>query len=126
MAPLVIAAILGGSVAGVGWDDVTLTQRQTATAILIDHYGNWYGLPDEKKLEMFKTVDCETGHTFKTNLRSLVPKEQSFGLSQIFLPANLDVSMAEAKDPDFALNFMAKNFSKKLERKWTCWRNKYK
>lgn len=49
-------------------------------------------------------------------------REKSFGLVQIHLPAHPDISYAQATDPDFAIKFMASEFSKGRAWQWTCYR----
>jgi hypothetical protein len=50
-------------------------------------------------------------------------REKSFGLVQIHLPAHPNVTLAQATDPEFAIEFMASEFSKGHQRQWTCYRN---
>ena len=78
--------------------------------------------------EMYKTVKCETAGTFSTDIQSGYrykngKQEQSFGLAQIHLPDHPHVSKDEAKDPDFALNFMAEKFAAGQKHLWSCYRN---
>lgn len=47
-------------------------------------------------------------------------RELSFGLCQIHLPAHPDISKAQANDPDFCLEWMAKQFSKGAVRDGAC------
>lgn len=51
---------------------------------------------------------------------------QSFGLSQIYLPAHPDITKEQALDPDFALNFLAYHLSKEQGYLWTCYRQMIK
>lgn len=44
-------------------------------------------------------------------------REKSYGLSQIHLPSHPTVTREEAIDPEFAINFLAKNLGKV---KWSC------
>lgn len=122
MAPAVIAALMGGSLM-VPWDAMPLPDRQYATAQLIDHYGEEYQLSDSDKLEMYKTVECESG--FRAVGRSSFPGEKSYGIAQINLPAHSDVTRAQAEDPDFAIDFMAAHFAAHDQRIWTCYRTLY-
>lgn len=50
-------------------------------------------------------------------------REKSFGLVQIHLPDNRNVSYSQATDPDFSLNFLAKNLAAGRGNMWTCYRN---
>lgn len=124
MAPAIIAALMGGSLL-VPWDSMTLPQREYATAQLIDSYGDKYKLTDGDKLQMYKTVACESAGTFKTILKSGFAREESYGMVQINTPSHPGVSKADAQDPDFAIDFMAAHFADHDKRIWTCWRNLY-
>jgi hypothetical protein len=77
-------------------------------------------------------IGCESGwdtaiqskHTYQERN---VPKgyevgdrEQSFGLVQIHLPAHPSISKEQAKDPEFALEFLAKNLAAGKAGMWTC------
>lgn len=49
-------------------------------------------------------------------------REQSYGLVQIHLPAHPHVSYEEAIDPEFAVEFLAKNIAAGRANMWTCYR----
>lgn len=81
---------------------------------------------------MLSVIACESG--FDTTLQSHhnytptnVPKgykvgdrEQSYGLVQIHLPAHPTITKEQAQNPEFAVDFMAKNF-KRNPGMWTCY-----
>lgn len=85
-------------------------------------YADKYNVPFQK---IYNTVDKETGGTFNPTIQSKViynfsnPKkgivkgtqERSYGLAQIHLPDHPDISRSQAEDIDFALSFMAKEYS---------------
>lgn len=48
-------------------------------------------------------------------------RERSFGLAQIHLPDHTYVSEAQAKDPDFSIEFMARNISEGRASMWSCY-----
>ncbi len=48
-------------------------------------------------------------------------QEKSFGLVQIHLPDN-KVTLKQATNPDFSLDFMASNISKGRATMWTCYK----
>jgi hypothetical protein len=50
-------------------------------------------------------------------------REQSFGLVQIHLPAHPSISKAQALDPEFAIDFLAKNLHGGRGAMWTCYRH---
>lgn len=86
-------------------------------------YADKYNVSFDK---MYQIIDCETAHTFDANIQSHVvyafssskrgivkgEREQSYGLAQIHLPDHPQVTIEQAKDVDFALNFMALSLSK--------------
>lgn len=47
-------------------------------------------------------------------------REQSFGLVQIHLPAHSNVTKEDATDPEFAIEFLAKNLKAGKASMWTC------
>lgn len=64
------------------------------------------------------TAKCESGLNLKaTNKTS---KEFSVGIAQINLKAHTNITEAQARDPVFAANFMAENFSKGKQSMWVC------
>lgn len=70
--------------------------------------------------EMWDTILCESGASTTIqsyHIRKDGTREQSFGLAQIHLPDHPTVSREEAIDPEFAINFMAKNWHKV---RWYC------
>lgn len=82
---------------------------------------------------MDRVIACESGynptiqshHRYKTDrphegVRA-GEREQSFGLVQIHLPAHPNVSYQEAIDPEFAVDFLAKNLSQGRGGAWTCY-----
>lgn len=46
---------------------------------------------------------------------------QSYGLAQIHLPSNPDVTRAEAEDPIFSLNFIIDGWLEGRQERWTCY-----
>ena len=48
-------------------------------------------------------------------------REQSFGLVQVHLPAHPTVSKEQAIDPEFAIDFLAKNLAQGRGAMWSCW-----
>lgn len=47
--------------------------------------------------------------------------ERSFGLAQIHLPDNKNVTYEQATDPDFSIRYMASEMSKGRYTKWSCY-----
>lgn len=87
---------------------------------LINKYAEQFNV-DPK--DLIDTIRCES--SFDEDVQSRHVKngvrEKSFGLSQINLPFNPDVSYEEAIDPDFAIRFMAYKFSIGKHNMWSCW-----
>ena len=49
-------------------------------------------------------------------------RELSFGLVQIHLPAHPNITKEQATDPEFAIDFLAKNIAKGKASMWTCYK----
>ncbi len=61
-------------------------------------------------------INCESAW----NPRAVGDKNTSFGLSQIHLPAHPEVTIAQAEDPKFAVDFMFTEWARGNARAWTC------
>jgi hypothetical protein len=96
---------------------------RTSSSVIVEYYGpeslqekveRYAKLYDVPSGEIAETIDCETGGTWDTTIRSghtlSYGQERSYGLAQIHLPSHPDVSHEEATDPDFAIEFMAKHW----------------
>ena len=99
--------------------------KRTHIDALIDFYADEY---DVNAATMHRVISCETGGTYDPKIQSYVidptgpnGREDSWGLSQIHLPAHTYVTREEAQDENFALEFMAKKFSEGEHHIWTCW-----
>ena len=102
-------------------DDYKVAQRAEIIA-KIKLYSDKYNVPFKR---MYNTIKCETAGTFDPMIQSQVKYnfnsakrgivkgtlEESYGLSQIHLPDHPKVSLEQATDIDFALNFMAREYS---------------
>ena len=60
-------------------------------------------------------IDCES--SFNTKAKNISSVERSYGLSQINTMVH-DVTIEQATDPEYAINFMAENFSKGKYNMW--------
>ena len=73
-------------------------------------------------------ISCETAGTWDPTIQSYVTqkygREKSYGLAQIHLPDNKDITYDQATDPYFAIDFII-NETLKGNYKWR-WRNCYK
>jgi hypothetical protein len=78
-------------------------------------------------------ISCESGwnYTVQSNHRytTNAPKgytsgmrEQSYGLVQIHLPAHPSISKEQATDPEFAVDFLAKNIAAGRASMWSCYK----
>ena len=90
--------------------------------------------------DMVAVIECETAGTWDTNIQSYVKynfssakrgiikgdRERSYGLSQIHLPDHPYITISEAKDATYSIEFMARAFSKGKQGWWSCYNNMYK
>lgn len=73
-----------------------------------------YGVDEEL---MHEIVKCES--QYNTNAVNISPRERSYGLVQINTLAH-DIEISQATDPEFAIDFLAKNIKKgKAKQMWT-------
>lgn len=75
-------------------------------------------------------IDCETGNTWDTTIQSKYirkdgTQEQSFGLVQINLPSHTNITLQQAEDPEFAINWMAEEWVAGRQSEWSCWTKLY-
>ncbi len=91
---------------------------------LINKYSEKY---DVSAKTMLAVMSCENPE-FDEDLQSRViqkdgTREESYGLVQIHLPSNPNVTYEQATDPDFSIEFLASGLSRGLGSRWTCFRN---
>lgn len=70
-------------------------------------------------------TDLQSGLRYKKGNRWGYPagtQEKSYGLAQIHLPDNKQITLEEAQDPNFSLDFMASNISKGRAKMWSCYK----
>ena len=74
--------------------------------------------------DLYDTISCESNFDIdvQSNHYANGKREESYGLSQINLPSNPQVTYEQAIDPEFAVEFMAYNFSKGRHYLWSCWK----
>lgn len=92
--------------------------QQTTPISIVEHYSRIY---DVSMSQMITTLKCESNF----NSEAVGDHGKSFGIAQIYLPAHPDISKEQALDPEFAIEFMAQQFSKGNARIWTCYRIHY-
>lgn len=97
--------------------------HQYSVKELIEIYAAKYNV---SSTTMDKVVGCETAGTYDPAVQSFIVtdgiREESFGLAQIHLPDWPEIKIEQAKDPDFALNFLASRLSQGQGNLWTCYR----
>lgn len=81
---------------------------------------------------MSSIIGCESGWDYTIQSKHTyheknVPKgyqvgdtEQSYGLVQIHLPAHPSIKKEDAINPEFAIDFLAKNLKAGKANMWTC------
>lgn len=81
---------------------------------------------------MVGIIDCESSwdttlqskhlYSFSDPRRSIVKgeRERSYGLVQIHLPDHPNVTLEQATDPEFAVDFLAKNIAQGRLGMWSC------
>lgn len=90
---------------------------------LVSHFALQYKV---SAIQMLATMNCESFYEgIPLNPNAIGDHGTSYGLVQIHLPAHLNVTKEEALDKVFATEFMAKEFSEKHERIWSCYRKLY-
>lgn len=65
-----------------------------------------------------RIINCESN--WNTNAIRSTSREYSVGLSQINLRAHKDITIAEAKDPEFAITYLASNLANGNASMWSC------
>lgn len=83
---------------------------------------------------MLAVVECESQYVYDIQSQHRyhagnVPKgynvgdrEESYGLAQIHLPVHPNVTKKQATDPEFAIDFLAKNLKQNKGNMWTCYK----
>jgi hypothetical protein len=67
---------------------------------------------------MASVIHCESSG----NPKAIGDGGKSYGIVQIYLPAHPDITKEQALDPEWAIDWMARQFSYGNARLWTCWR----
>lgn len=87
---------------------------------MVDNYSEKYNVSAD---DIWKTIGCETGYQYDTNMQANAilsyGRERSYGLAMIHLPSHPYVTEAQAKDPEFAINFITSNWTKH-KTWWVC------
>lgn len=88
---------------------------QSAISDLIAINSVFYHVPQSK---LDSVIKCESGYNPKAHNPN-PPLENSWGLVQINLLAHHDISVKQATDPSFAIDYLAKNLAMNTDH-WTC------
>lgn len=112
---VLIASSLPSITEGYYIDNVADTKGEYM--VLANIYAHEYGVSAKK---MKQVVKCESG--WRANAKNITERERSWGLVQINLKAHTRISIEQATNPDFALNFMAKEFKRDNARIWSCYK----
>lgn len=105
----------------------SLLERKSAVKILVLHYADKYKVNPEV---MMNVLTCENDQ-FDPDLQSYHPansfngRELSFGLAQLHLPSHPEISIEQATDPDFSIEYMASEMSKGRASQWSCYKQIY-
>lgn len=105
-------------------DDRSLDEWSKKDTVGIISLMAWHYHVDEKLI--MDIVECETGHDiasttiqsrhYRDNIR-----EESYGLVQLNLPSNPDITYQQAIDPYFSIDFLAKKLSEGRGYLWSCY-----
>lgn len=71
---------------------------------------------------MTNVIFCESSN----NPKAIGDHGKSFGLSQIHSPSHPNVTREQAFNPEFAIEFMAKEMSSGNAWKWSCYKKLYR
>lgn len=74
---------------------------------------------------MISIINCEN-RDWNPSLQSYAKykngsREQSYGLAQIHLPAHPSISYEQATNPEFSIDFLAKNLAEGRASMWSCY-----
>lgn len=122
----IIFFVFPGNVASesmIGWPSIRdLPLGASTTELLAERAADAYGI---NKKEFVATMKCESAGW--QDIQSGIPKaggpngqENSWGIAQINLPAHPDISIYDALDVRWSLNWAAKQWSEGHARLWTC------
>jgi hypothetical protein len=141
---VVMCLVIGGNILNNSWTYNELNPIEYARAeeivepevVLIEPIIEWTPERIEQEIEeqaekygadaglMKRIIACESNGSTTIQSYHKRPdgsREQSYGLVQIYLPAHPNVTYEQAIDPQFAIEFMAKNIVKN-PRMWSCYK----
>lgn len=83
-----------------------IVPAKVAYQLLANQISAQYAVPASK---VKKIISCESN--WNPEAREVSSKENSFGLVQINLKSHQDITVSQAKDPGFAITYLAKNMA---------------
>ncbi len=92
---------------------------------LVYHYAEEYNVKPQTMINVINCEDTTWDPKKQSDIVQNGKREESYGLAQIHLPSNPDVSLSQAQDPEFAIKFMAKEMAAGHANKWSCYRKIY-
>lgn len=90
---------------------------QNDISVLVQKYSQIYSI---SPVIMTRIIACESSNN--PNARNLTEVESSYGLVQINLKAHTNITIEQATDPEFAVEFLAKNFDNAPRMWFNCYR----
>lgn len=111
-----IATLLGANILVASSDDLPPSlSGKYGYMVMANMIGTSYGvsIPSMKRI-----VGCES--SWDAVATHVTKREMSYGLSQINRLAHPGVSVAQAEDPEFALDYLASGLSTNHASMWTC------
>lgn len=88
---------------------------------MIIYFADKYDVSAER---MENTLKCES--SLSSEATNITAREHSVGISQINLRAHKDITEAQARDNQFAIEWTAKAFSEGKQSMWSCYNKLYK
>ena len=90
----------------------TVVDTSTIKNVLVPFYADYYGV---SVAQLQNTIKCESGF----NPTALGDHGTSFGLAQLHYPASKGITLDEAYNPYFAIDYMARGLKYHTDT-WSC------
>src|ERR1035437_421372 len=87
---------------------------------LVLQYSKQYGVSSTTMWTVMKCENKELDPTLQSRIITNGKRELSFGLVQIHLPSHPNITKAQATDPDFSIDFLAKQIKAGHIGIWSC------
>jgi len=134
-----VSSLVGIVLSLFGGTEIVYAKEPVAKEVLIEVVTDWTPERIQQEIKeqaekynvsaevMNTVISCESmgsttiqSYHYKDGVR-----EDSWGLVQINLPHNPNVTKEQALDPKFAIEFLAKGLSQGHGKRWTCYRMHY-